>query len=114
MKLDDSSTLGEQTVQCPFCTHVPDYTDNVHMAGVTVEPVRGQLLCAIDGDGVRVDRSNAAARQRGASVVIRFYCEAGHLWDTEFRFHKGSTFVEDRLVEETAGPGLEWFDIWRD
>ncbi len=91
---------------------MPEY---VHPVGVRVYPVNGTTEIKVDQDGAEVRPSDAADHQRGASVVLRFRCESGHDWESELRFHKGVTDVEDSKLpdydlEDDYGPRTLWRD----
>ena len=104
--------VGEQRVACPYCP-----CDNVHVVGVRTFPVHGCVAYETTHEGLRAQPSDAAQRQRGVSVVLRWVCEWGHMWEAELRFHKGSTWLTNVLITE-AHTEAEHLDlpqvIWRD
>lgn len=54
-------------------------------------------------------------QDRGVTVEIFFYCEEGYYWSLSFKFHKGSTYGNVRMVrgDEAASLGLDTQTIWR-
>lgn len=72
----------------------------VHIEEVRVFPVAGKTEYRITHRGLSSSASDAATRQRGASVVLALWCEdCGLRWEVEFQFYKGETFYEERPIE---------------
>ena len=91
---------GQQFVICPYC----------RSKGGTMEQ-----YVSVDIDGTEIRPSDAAERQHGASVVLRFRCEeGGHEWESELRFEKGITTVTDRRLPDYDIETSEPFTLWRD
>jgi len=102
-----------QQVVCPFCDD-----EFVHPLKVRVFPVNGKTEYEIGPEGMSSYESYAGGGQRGVSIVIQFTCELGHVWDSEFLFHKGFTHVMTNLVREITPEKLERGErlprvIWR-
>ena len=49
----------------------------VHPVGVRIYPGSGTTEVSVDIDGTEIRPTDAAERQHGASVVLRFRCEDG-------------------------------------
>ena len=99
----------EPYVACSVCG-----SENVHMSAVRVNT--GGEYYQIDGQGL--SKAESGAPGRGASITISFYCEAGHIFESTFQFHKGATFVQtkhigDMPVDEQGAP-ITPADIWRE
>lgn len=104
-----SGSPYEQLVVCPGCGN-----DYVHPEEVRLYPVHGELEYRITAAGLSRLGSDAADRQRGISIVIRFWCEGCHrVWDSTLTFHKGNTFYQARHVKE-LGATESGGTIWRD
>ena len=97
MQIGSKGNTWEETV-CPYCD-----CDCIHPINVRVYPVKGKTEYEINSKGVSARNSDAAKSQRGVSIVIRFQCEYGHIWDTEFLFNKGDTSVHNTLIRELGG-----------
>jgi hypothetical protein len=78
---------------CPGCQDA-----SVHPYRVEVD--RGGEVTEIAPDGVGFAVRKPAAR--GAIITMEFWCESGHGFALEWRFHKGNTFLraEPRIVTE--------------
>ena len=105
---------GEQFLICPYCRREGlEMEDYVHPVGVRVYPVNGITEVMVAHDGAEIRPTDAAETQRGASVVLRFRCEGAHDWESELRFHRGKTIVEDTKLpdydmESEEGPLTLW------
>jgi hypothetical protein len=122
MKLVDGRStraiIGDGTAQrviCPFCE-----VEYVHPIGVRVYPVHGTIEVSVTHEGVETSSSDAAHHQRRVSIVLGFWCENGHEWESELQFLKGLTILETRLCGETPTDKHGMFQgpmpdtIWRD
>lgn len=85
---------GDYFLGCPVCK---SNVDNVHPSCVKVYPVNDTEY-VITNKGLEIKDSDAAQRQRGVSIVLSFFCEEGHTWKHEFKFHKGTTFIETEMT----------------
>lgn len=105
---DENLGLGPQVI-CPVCGH-----DYVHPIETRLFPVKGDSLVTVDVKGVVVAPSDAPSRQRGISIVVKFCCEQGCVWESELKFHKGMTFVSTKELDEIheihpeRGPSTIW------
>ena len=101
---------GETLVECPVCGF-----DYAHPQRVNVYPLHGTQEVIIDREGFDIQPSTAASSQRGVSIVLRFMGECGHTWETQYRFHKGQTFLTQQVVatvpEGEEPPPID--TIWR-
>jgi hypothetical protein len=122
MKLVDgwstSAIIGDgkaQRLLCPFCD-----VEYVHPIAVKVYPVQGVMEVNVNAKGLTTIYSDAAQHQDGVSIVLSFWCENGHHWDSELRFTHGLTSLETRLTGETEADQHGLFieplpdTIWRD
>lgn len=82
-------------IECPYCK-----CEENHPIETEVYPIKNFINCKIDNSGLKVETTNKGKLQRGVSIIIKFWCEEGHIWEREFQFHKGSTEIYDRLLEE--------------
>jgi hypothetical protein len=107
---------GRQFVICPYCRVEGATMERyVHPVGVRIFPVSGTTEVSVDIDGTEIRPTDAAERQHGASVVLRFRCEeGGHEWESELRFEKGMTAVTDRRLADYDIETSEAFTLWRD
>ena len=107
---------GELFVICPYCREEGiGMEEYVHPVGVRVYPVSGTTEVKVDISGTEIRPTDAAETQRGASMVLRFRCEAGgHDWESELRFHKGMTTVTDTRLPDYDIESAEPFTLWRD
>jgi len=107
---------GGQFLVCPYCREEGGTMEQfVHPVGVRIYPVSGTTEVSVDIDGTEIRPTDAAERQNGASVVVRFRCEeGGHEWESELRFEKGITTVTDRRLADYDVETSEPFTLWRD
>jgi hypothetical protein len=107
---------GQQFVICPYCRRERGTMERyVHPVGVKIYPVSGTTEVSVDTDGTEIRPTDAAERQHGASVVLRFRCEdGGHEWESELRFEKGITTVTDTRLPDYDVETSEPFTLWRD
>ncbi len=103
--MSDDNPLGGTSLRCPICE-----SDYNHPVEVKVYPVEGKTEHTITHRGLVTSQSDAAKSQRGISIVIKFWGECGHNWETEFQFYKGFTLVDVREIEGL----LSDTTIWRD
>ncbi len=97
-------------VLCPICGW-----EYVHPVALKAEPVSGDTVLYVNGDGIRTYPTTIAERGvRGIRITTTFLCEQGHQWDEERAFHKGVTI-------QTVRRGPDWEDaemmpatLWRD
>jgi hypothetical protein len=83
---------GQQFVICPYCRREGGTLERyVHPVAVRIYPVSGTTEVSVDIDGAEIRPTDAADRQHGASVVLRFRCEdGGHEWGRSFASTRGS------------------------
>ena len=112
MKLSDiiRDWGGDYILACPVCGF-----EYVHLLSVKV--ATGQDLTVVDSEGTRVVRggtveSKKAVENRGARIVIEYWCEEGHRGKLILQFHEGIVFVEHEPLDPLNVRGLR--DIWRD
>ena len=107
---------GQQFVIWPYCRWEGRTMEQyVHPVGVKIYPVSGTTEVSVDIDGTEIRPTDAAERQHGASVVLRFRCEeGGREWESELRFEKGITIVADTRLPDYDVETSEPFTLWRD
>lgn len=92
----------DECIPCPVCS-----CNFVLPVSVRVYPLKGDTEYEINSKGISTRSSDAAETHRGISIVIQFYCDDGHIWDTHIRFHKGETALSNILIEEVGFKELD-------
>lgn len=103
----------ENELLCPICE-----CNFCHPMEVKVYPVKGDTEYRIDKNGINIGNSDASDHQRGISIILTFICEEHHIFDVDFSFCKGITYINT----ETAAliPSRAYFikmlyeTFWRD
>lgn len=102
-------TIDRDIITCPACG-----CECVHPERVRVYPIGGDTEYEITRAGLQIGPSEAAARQRGASIVLNLACEEGHTWSEELRFHKGTTLHRTHVSCAERDPEDWWPEtLWR-
>lgn len=99
----------------------PNGDDFNHPVSVRIGPMPTDKddtynIIVVSHKGVHRQNTTRSIGERGVIVEIFFYCEQDYHWSLAFRFHKGETYGEARLVSkrEAMVLGLDDQTIWRD
>lgn len=101
---DHNGEPGKPLLCCPKCGDI-----FVHISEVRCE--QGHVQASCKSDRVEVQPTNRATRARGSLVCMKFFCESGHAFWYQWKFHEGWTQVELITADKLTS---EWGDsLWR-
>ena len=95
------------SVFCPVCKE-----NFVHLVALRCLPAGDKKngLAEITRSGILFN-PGVQPDGRGVLVSVEFHCESSHRFEISYHFHKGTTFVETKVLERREGFSGA---IWRD
>jgi hypothetical protein len=97
---------GEHALHCPCCG-----LDYIHIRDIAI--LQGHTLTHCYQDSVEIHPIPEPADRRGSSIIIRYICEAGHLFSYKQTFWKGMTIFSLHDIQRPVGGVSDYDTLWR-
>ena len=100
--------INDPVLVCPICG------DNmIHPVAIECRsPGTEEGHVRIDANGVHLDPTKPAI-DSGVMITLKFYCECAHVFEYEFHFNQGKTYLKRRMRELPDDCDCSLRTIWR-